>query len=73
MQETQETQVQSLGQEDPQEKKMATTPVFLPGTPQTEEAWWATAHGVQRVGHDFETKKQNAQFLFVSFLMILLI
>ena len=26
MQETQETQVQSLGQEDPQEKKMATTP-----------------------------------------------
>ena len=26
----QETQVQSLGQEDPLEKEMATTPVFLP-------------------------------------------
>ena len=27
----QETQVQSLGQEDPLEKEMATQPVFLPG------------------------------------------
>ena len=27
----QETWVQSLGQEDPLEKEMATTPVFLPG------------------------------------------
>ena len=27
----QETQVQSLGQEDPLEVQMATTPVFLPG------------------------------------------
>ena len=27
----QETQVQSLGQEDPLEKGMATTPEFLPG------------------------------------------
>ena len=26
-----ETQVQSLGQEDPLEKEMATTPIFLPG------------------------------------------
>ena len=26
-----ETQVQSLGREDPLEKEMATTPVFLPG------------------------------------------
>ena len=31
MQELQETQVRSLGQEDPLEKEMATTPVFLPG------------------------------------------
>ena len=28
---TQETQVQSLGGEDPLEKEMAATPVFLPG------------------------------------------
>ena len=27
----QETQVQSVGSEDPLEKEMATTPVFLPG------------------------------------------
>ena len=30
MQETQEIQVQSLGQEDPLEKEMQPTPVFLP-------------------------------------------
>ena len=30
MQETQETQVPSLGQEDPPEKEMATHSVFLP-------------------------------------------
>ena len=30
---TQETQVQFLGLEDPLEKEMATTPVFLPGEP----------------------------------------
>ena len=31
MQETQETQVQSLGQEDPLEEGMQPTPVLLPG------------------------------------------
>ena len=31
MQETQEMQVQSLGREDPLEKEMTTTPVFLSG------------------------------------------
>ena len=31
MQEMQETWIQSLGQEDPLEQEMATTPVFLPG------------------------------------------
>ena len=31
MQETQEMQAQSLGQEDPLEKKQQPTPVFLPG------------------------------------------
>ena len=30
MQKTQETRVRSLGGEDPLEKEMATTPVFLP-------------------------------------------
>ena len=31
MQETQKTQVQSLGQEGPLKEDMASTPVFLPG------------------------------------------
>ena len=31
MQETQEMQIRSLGQEDPLEEEMATTPGFLPG------------------------------------------
>ena len=38
MQETQETQVQSLGQEDPLRKKWQPTPVFLPGRSWTENA-----------------------------------
>ena len=33
MQETQEMWVQSLGEEEPLEKGMALTPVFLPGKP----------------------------------------
>ena len=37
----QETQVQSLSQEDPLEKGMATTPVFLPGDSMDGRAWWA--------------------------------
>ena len=49
MQERQEKQVQSLGQEDPLEEDMATTPVFLPGT---EEPDGLQFIGFQRIGHD---------------------
>ena len=35
----QETQVQSLGQEDPLEKGIATTQVFLPGKSQSYRPW----------------------------------
>ena len=38
----QETQVQSLGGEDPLEKGRQPTPIFLPG------AWWATVHGIAK-------------------------
>ena len=48
MQETQETWVQSLGWEDPLEKKMATTPVFLPENPMGRETWQSTVHGVTK-------------------------
>ena len=45
----QETWVQSLGWEDPQEEGMATTPVFLPGeSPVDRGAWQATVHGVEK-------------------------
>ena len=43
----QETQLQSLGQEDPLEEGMAThSSVLAWRTPVDREAWWATVHGV---------------------------
>ena len=43
----QETQVWSLGQEDPLEKEIATQPSILGREiPWTEGAWQATVHGV---------------------------
>ena len=40
-------QVQSLGQEDPLEKEMATHSSILPWKiPMDREAWWATVQGV---------------------------
>ena len=49
----QETQVQSLGQEDPREKGMATHPSILAWRiPWTEEPGLLQTMGSQRVGHD---------------------
>ena len=49
----QETQVQSLGQEDPLEKKMATHCSILAWRiPQTEEPGELESMGSQRTGHD---------------------
>ena len=42
----QETQVQSLGQEDPLEKGMATTPVFLLENSMDRGGWRTIVHGV---------------------------
>ena len=39
MQETQEMLVRSLGQEDPLEEEIATTPVFLQENPMDRGAW----------------------------------
>ena len=44
----QETQVQSLGWEDPLEMEMATTPIFLLGNPMDRGDWRATVHGVTK-------------------------
>ena len=49
----QETQVRSLGQEDPLEKKMATHSSILAWRiPWTEEPGGLQSTGSQRVGHD---------------------
>ena len=52
----QETWVQSLGQEDPLEKEMATHSSILAWEiPWTEEPGWLWSMGSQRVGHDWAT------------------
>ena len=49
MQEQQEMQVQSLGQEDPLEEEMATHSSTLAWKiPVDREVWWATVHVVQK-------------------------
>ena len=49
----QETQVRSLGQEDPLEKEMATHSTILAcRIPRTEEPGGLQSMGLQRVGHD---------------------
>ena len=53
MQKMQETQVQSLGWEDPLETEMAThSSLFAWKTPRTEEPGRLQSMGSQRVGHD---------------------
>ena len=53
MQETQETQVHSLGQEGPLEEVMATHSSILVWTiPWTEEPGGLQSMGLQRVGHN---------------------
>ena len=45
---TQETQIQSLGQKEPQEKEMATHSSILAWSPMERGAWWATVHRVAK-------------------------
>ena len=44
----QETQVKSLGQEEPLEEGMATHSVFLPGESCGQKTWQATAYRVTK-------------------------
>ena len=72
----QETQVQSLGQEDPLEEEMATHSSILAWRiPWTEEPGGLQSMGLQRVGHDWVTnfhfstffqKMFNFYFLFTT-------
>ena len=51
IQETQEIQVRSLGQEDPLEDEMAThSSISCLKNPMNRGAWWATVHEVAK-GH----------------------
>jgi len=56
----QETQVQSLGGEDPLEKEMATHPSCL-GNPWIEESGRIQSVGSKRVGHSLATKHVHTQ------------
>ena len=68
MQETQESVVQSLGQEDPLEKEMATHSSILAWkTPWTRGAWQATVNGGgKRVEHNLTTKQQQQHLLVMT-------
>ena len=56
----QETWVQSLNQEDPLEKEMAThSSIPCLENPMDRGAWQATVHGVSRVGHNLVTKERE--------------
>ena len=56
----QETQVRSLGREDPLEKEMATHSSTLAWKiPWMEEPGGATIHGAARVGHILANKQQQ--------------
>ena len=62
MQETQETQVWSLGQEDPLGEEMSTHSSILAWKiPWTEEPGRLQSTGLQRVRHDWLTKHTHAQ------------
>ena len=58
----QETQAQSLGWEDPLEKEMAPTVIFLPGKSYGRRAWWTTVHGVEKS----QTRLSDFTFLYVT-------
>ena len=56
----QEIWVPSLGQEDPLEKEMARhSSILACELPWTEEPLRLQSMGLQRVGHDLETKQQQ--------------
>ena len=79
MQETQEMQVQSLGQEDPLEEEMTTHSSILAGRmPWTEEPGRLQSTGSQGVRHDehmtqfiYKYNRQNCTSFFLLLLLLL--
>ena len=66
----QETRVRSLGQEDLLEKKMATTPVFLPGIFHGQRSLAGDSPWGRRVGHDVVIKQQQQNNRRVSLIIL---
>ena len=65
----QETWVQTLGLEDPLEKGMQPTPVFLPGESHGQRSLAGySPQGRKGVGHDLLTKQQQNPLMFPLFL-----
>ena len=65
-----ETQVQSLSQEDPLEKEMATHSRSLAWRiPWTEEPGGLQSLGLQRVGHELATSLHFTSLLFILFII----
>ena len=75
----QETQAQSLAQEDPQEREMATHPGILTGKiPRTEEPGKLQSMGLQNVRSDWESEHthtcgQRIYFVWLQFFKSLII
>ena len=57
----QEMGVRSLGREDPLEKGMATTPIFLPGKSHGQRTLEGCSPQGHRVRHNLATKQQQPQ------------
>ena len=69
----QETQIQSLGQEDPLGEKMATQSSILAWEiPQTEEPGGLQPTGLQRVGHNFLTEHTRTCMLLAACITLVL-
>ena len=65
----QETQVRSLGQEDPLEEEMSThSSVLAWEIPWTEAPGRLQSIGLQRVRHHLVTKRQNVSLVVEAFL-----
>ena len=67
MQKTQETQVRSLGQEDPLEKEMGTLHFCCLENPVDRGAWWATIYGVAKSQTQLSTENTSTQIIFSNF------
>ena len=66
----QETQIRSLGQEDPLEKEItAHSSILCLGNPMDRGAWRAIVHGIARVIHDLVTKQQQQHSRYLQCLL----